>query len=424
MKKIILFVGLILLILSGCQVKKVMIQSNPQGAMAYVNNAEMGKTPFKQNLKFSKGETEHNYRLSLVGYEDTVLAISYKPKEVTNYTVKLEKKQVVFLKLISYEPIQTDEGIRLSRVVRLSRAFLEQIERSPNVQSVTRITNMIDSTSQIGYITITPDDEYLAYSVYSVENGKYLSNIWKQKIGGSAKSRITFGTKLDLFPFFSRSNDYLYFSSNRNSPNSQIWRIGITGGGGLTKITSSLNEDYHASSDQSGKVIAYSSKPMDIGDPQIWTINNNGNLPTQLREGESPSISPDGTKILFTRPDQNNLATVGKTSFYPQQLWTMTVGGSNETLLTQNLIYNCIHPSWSPDGKWIVFVSDEGTDSKGVQNNDIWIMKSDGSEKTQLTTNGSWDDYPIWSGDNMIYFRSNRGGYWNIWRFSPMVNNS
>ena len=35
----------------------------------------------------------------------------------------------------------------------------------------------------------------------------------------------------------------------------------------------------------------------------------------------------------------------------------------------------------------------------------------------QITTNGSFDDHPSWDPTgNAIYFRSNRGGEWAIWK--------
>jgi TolB protein len=99
----------------------------------------------------------------------------------------------------------------------------------------------------------------------------------------------------------------------------------------------------------------------------------------------------------------------------------MNIDGSTETQLTQNTDYDAVDPKWSPDGRLIVYASDEGLDSRKNRNYDIWVMSSDGSHKTQLTTNGSRDDAPCWNhtGDT-IYFRSNRGGAWNIWRFQPI----
>jgi len=44
-------------------------------------------------------------------------------------------------------------------------------------------------------------------------------------------------------------------------------------------------------------------------------------------------------------------------------------------------------------------------------------MRYDGSGKRQLTTNGSIDRYPLLSPDGRwVYFMSNRGGRWAIWR--------
>ena len=71
----------------------------------------------------------------------------------------------------------------------------------------------------------------------------------------------------------------------------------------------------------------------------------------------------------------------------------------------------------------MVYASNEGVDASGKRNFDIWMMDADGTNKTQLTTNGSHDDWPCWDREGRtIYFRSNRGGMWNVWRFEPVVS--
>jgi Tol biopolymer transport system component len=52
------------------------------------------------------------------------------------------------------------------------------------------------------------------------------------------------------------------------------------------------------------------------------------------------------------------------------------------------------------------------------RNCDVWTVDMTHPEKqVQITSNGSVDDSPVWdpSGD-YIYFRSNRGGQWGIWK--------
>jgi Tol biopolymer transport system component len=48
-------------------------------------------------------------------------------------------------------------------------------------------------------------------------------------------------------------------------------------------------------------------------------------------------------------------------------------------------------------------------------------MTAEGKKRTQLTMNKSYDDGPCWNRDGTwVYFRSNRGGAWNIRRLQPV----
>src|SRR5690606_30146792 len=68
-------------------------------------------------------------------------------------------------------------------------------------------------------------------------------------------------------------------------------------------------------------------------------------------------------------------------------------------------------PVWSPDGQRIAFVSNH------TYNDEIWIMRADGSDQRQLTWNEwEWDKHPSWSPDGgQIVFYSNRGGQRQLW---------
>lgn len=68
-------------------------------------------------------------------------------------------------------------------------------------------------------------------------------------------------------------------------------------------------------------------------------------------------------------------------------------------------------PVWSPSNYWIAFVANH------TGNDEIWIMRSDGSDKRQLTHNDwEWDKHPTWAPDSgQISFFSNRSGANQIW---------
>lgn len=57
------------------------------------------------------------------------------------------------------------------------------------------------------------------------------------------------------------------------------------------------------------------------------------------------------------------------------EIYTMKADGSNQTNLTNSAAGINIEPDWSPDGSRIVFVRESG----------IWVMNADGSNKIQLT---------------------------------------
>ena len=390
--------------------KTVQITTEPPGAMIYIDGRESGISPLTMKFSFVDVK-QHVITAKLQGYEVGKTLIFLEPISKTNYPIPLE---MVPVELVSIAPEPTEKGVKL--VVRRmpTLAYLEVIERSPTVKTVTRVTNNEDPNLQILDPVLSPISDVLVYAEFMQESdGRSYSNLWKTTVGSFGKTRVTYGKWQDLFPAFTPDGQYLVFSSNRTRANMTLWRIKVDGGGGITNITSTAAEDYSPTVSSDGNFVVYTSNPPDAEEPQIWSINSNGMLPTQLREGQLPSMSPNGAKIVFVRPDKLTKK---------KQIWVMSTDGSEETQLTQNNEYDARNPSWSPDGKWIVFDSDEGLDSQKRQNYDIWLMTADGSKKTQLTTNGSWDDSPCWDyTGKFIYFRSNRGGAWNIWRFEPVL---
>ena len=81
------------------------------------------------------------------------------------------------------------------------------------------------------------------------------------------------------------------------------------------------------------------SKPNSTYDWQIWYVNNNGSLPTQLKEGVWPRISPAGKRVLYCEKDQ-------KTDKW--KIWRMNSDGTAQTQLTTDRESDDMYPSWSP----------------------------------------------------------------------------
>lgn len=69
-------------------------------------------------------------------------------------------------------------------------------------------------------------------------------------------------------------------------------------------------------------------------------------------------------------------------------------------------------PAWSPDGITIAFSSNQS------ENNDIWLVNTDGTNLTNLTSESSTNESsPVWlPNGNQIAFLSDRSGQVNIWQ--------
>ena len=89
------------------------------------------------------------------------------------------------------------------------------------------------------------------------------------------------------------------------------------------------------------------------------------------------------------------------------EIYVMDADGSNQRRLTNNRLHDG-SPSWSPDGKRIVFVSNRDG------NGEIYVMDADGGNQQNLTNNLSSDSSPCWSPDGKrIAFDSDREGRFN-----------
>jgi Tol biopolymer transport system component len=117
---------------------------------------------------------------------------------------------------------------------------------------------------------------------------------------------------------------------------------------------------------------------MDITDGSLKTIDINGGSETDLGvQGRNASWSPDGKYIAYS--DGNNIFTIavneaGEPDGTPVQL---TFDGANT---------NNQQPSWSNDGKTIVFQKASGS-------MDIWTISSSGGTQQMLTGLPDYGDY-------------------------------
>lgn len=141
------------------------------------------------------------------------------------------------------------------------------------------------------------------------------------------------------------------------------------------------------------------------GNTDVYTVRQDGQDLRRLTDEPGfdacPAYSADGRRIAYCSGQGGG----------PVQIWTMKQNGTDKQQIT-HLSGPAIFPDFSPDGSTIVFTAKPA----GSPTRDIYVIGSDGSGLTRLTSGVGNNAYPAFSPDgSQIVFTSDRTGTWQVW---------
>jgi TolB protein len=216
---------------------------------------------------------------------------------------------------------------------------------------------------------------------------------------GTNQRQLTNDITGSFSPAWSPGGKYIIFLSNRDgvlsnrgNPAPEVYLMNPDGSE-QRRVTNNQDFERFLSWSSKGDVIAISANiqtTLGYDIEQIYLMGLDGVIQKQLTEtgyNEHPSWSPSGEFIAFVSTKGNETG-----------ICIMRVDGSHQGYVTKSvntssssLYVNNLSPSWSPDGNYIVFSSNRDGDY------DLYMIKVDGSGLTRLTNEPGDETFPVWS---------------------------
>ena len=260
---------------------------------------------------------------------------------------------------------------------------------------------------------IDPQRAWLAAEIYLMDGD------------GTNPRRLTKNTYYDGFPALSPDGRRIVFDSNRlraegeplNTSDLFVMKadgseqMSLVRGSSATWSPDSKKISFHGSASGTARPINLLPGAATT-DSDIFVMNVDDFLKKRARPknitnnpaaiDDDPDWAPSGNQIIFT----SHAVTDNTDNHVTAEIYMIDADGTGKPTRLTNNAEEERAPSWSPDGKRIVFMC-----RRGGSDLEICVMNSDGTGQVQLTDNTIGDLTPSWSPDGKkIVFHRRIGG--------------
>jgi len=288
-----------------------------------------------------------------------------------------------------------------------SPAFISELpfDATENLQQMTFASEGADFDP-----CVSPDGKVI---YFASTRHRPTADIYAQVIGGTSVTQLTNDAAHDVMPEVSPDGTRIAFASNRNG-SWDIYIMNVTGGQAV-RVTDDTGHELHPSWSPDGSKLVYCRLSETSDRWEIWVAElDQPASRTFLTFGLFPSWQPGGSKIAFQRSRER-----GDRLF---SLWTVDfVNGQavSPTEIISSPTAAAVNPSWSADGQFLSFAAvyepGEGESGERPRFADIWVMKADGTMRTNLTSGSFVNLMPTWGPDGRLFFVSDRSGTDSVW---------
>ena len=282
-----------------------------------------------------------------------------------------------------YQRLTGEKGYFDTRIIYVS-------EKGPKTNRVKKLAIMDQDGYNTKYLTLgnelvltprfNPTNQMVTYLSYF----KNLPRVYLLDIETGVQEVVGDFPGMTFAPRFSPNGKKIIMSFAKDG-NSDIYTMDLENRI-VEKITNHPSIDTSPSFSPDGKYICFNSDRS--GYQQIYVMKSDGTKVKRISFGKglygTPVWSPRGDLIAFTK--------LHKGKFY---IGVMRVDGSGERLLTENYYQEA--PSWSPNGRVLIFYRETKSDSEGKGfSAKLWSIDLTGYNERLVNTETDASD-PSWS---------------------------
>jgi tricorn protease len=237
--------------------------------------------------------------------------------------------------------------------------------------------------------TISADGEWLAYTPHSIDTrtwkryrGGMQTDVWVYNLRTGESRRVTDHEGIDTLPMWGGGT--LYYLSDATSDPKAPHKLNIWSwdpkSGASRQVTQFNDEDVKWPAIGDGEIVFQKGTRLMVldlssGKSRTVEVRIPGDRPTVRPRTEDVSDQLQGSSIS---PSAKRVAVAAR-----GDIWTAPAENGVPRNLTRTDGVAERSPSWSPDGKWIAYFSDETGEYE------LWAMPADGKgDRRQLTKDG------------------------------------
>lgn len=324
-------------------------------------------------------------------------------------------KEVVYME--AYAP--EESGLNLVKITDESSEIIlgivpKAFSYSGNLNATINTANGISIHNRyqwptINLLDISPDGTQLAYC--TGQNNS--CNVMVRST--SAQGMATQRTFRNVSSFSWGHDNKLYFSDAKGGGYSHICSVSAKQGNLMSQLSQGSVNDRNPVASADGEKLFFTR--MNSNGPSIWSLDRKDGTLTSCARGYNVCLIKDNPNAFICVRNSTN----GRS-----EIWEVDYVSGKESLILSDEFRSFTNPRISPDGQWIACQGSTVSSIGQKKNLDVFVVRRDGTQLTQLTFHPAIDSNPVWATDGRSIFflscRANQRERYNIWRMNFNLN--